>query len=457
MISLRRAAAPALRWSAALVASGAMALAASADDARPTIQVYGGKSGSYRVAVQVFVDQIAPPSTTRASDLRVALNAALELSGVLLPIDQAAFLGESASKLPLGERRYDCADWTQSGADALVEGRVFEENSQVGIEFAVWDTARCQRMGMESLTKPRAEGQRLTRLVADRIVGIFTGIPGSASSELAFISNRSGAKELYVTDVAGMRVQRATNTSSIKMFPSWMPGADGIVYTALAQNRQAALFLIARGPSVRAGQLLTGLMPASPKYRGVFAPDGQSLALVTSMNGAAEILWVARDGTVKRRITQNGAIDIAPSFSPDGKQLVYVSDRSGSPQLYLTNLETGGERRLTFQGSYNTGPSWSPDGRWIAYETRLESQFDIWLIDPSGDSSVPLVQNPRSDETPVWSPDGRKLGFSSNRRGRYDIYAYDLGRQIETRITQGEGDNTGPAWSPFPSDLRGGS
>ncbi len=425
-------------------------LAARAQSDRPVIEIAPGGARAFRVAVQRFKDAALPQNSNRADDLRSAIGEGLTWNGVLLPIADEAFLGPvDTDEMTVG-RRFDCGDWTQSGADALVEGRIDRLGQRLVVEFAVWDTARCRKLARFELSRLPADGPLLARLVADKIVEAFTGTSGSAATEIAFISTRTGEREVFVMNADGSRARAATRSRTIKAFPDWMADGGGIVYTAHRDLKQPALFLTARNRSVRPGPILDDFMPERPKYRGVFDPAGDSLAVVTSMEGAAELFLVSKNGGMPRRLTNNPAIDISPTFSPDGSQIAFVSDRSGSPQIYVMNRDGSDVRRLTFQGSYNTAPSWSPDGRWIAYETRLESQFDIWLIDPTGDVNLPLIQHRRSDESPTWSPDGRKVAFSSSRRGRYDIYVQDVGGGDATRLTTDAGENKQPVWGPFP-------
>ncbi|MCZ6785082.1 MAG: hypothetical protein O7G30_17420 [Proteobacteria bacterium] len=412
------------------------------------IQITPGKLRAFRAAVQRFDDQMTPPNAQRADDLRRSIHDALNFSGVLVPLADEAFLGAETTRELSGVRRTDCADWTQSGADALVEGRIYPENNRLAVEFAVWDTARCKRLARKSLSRVRSQAPLLAKIVADEIVAAFTGIRGSAATEIAFISDRSGAREVYVADADGRNARAATRSRAIKAFPDWLPNGEALLYTAYHDGGQPGLYLTSRGKA-RPGPLLRRLMPEIPKYRGVFDPSGDTLALVTSVDASAEIFLVRRDGRRLRRLTNDGGIDVSPTWSPDGQQICFVSDRSGSPQLYIVDRDGSNLRRLSFEGSYNTGPSWSPDGRWIAYETRLEGQFDIWLIDPTGEVNVPLVTHRYSDQSPSWSPDGRKLLFSSNRRGRYDLYVMDANGENLQRLTQRAGNNTGPVWGPF--------
>ena len=436
---------------AALCAAAALFVAPAAGaQPRGAIEITPGRAQAFKVAIQSFSDEAQPPNPSRARDLRGAIEEGLVVSGVLESIPLEAFLGAEQTGELAGDRRGDCPDWVQGGADGLVEGRIASEAGTLVVEFAVWDTARCQRLARETLRRPAAQGPFLARWVADRIVAGFTGTPGSAATEIAFISDRSGEKEVFVMNADGSQQRSATRSRTIKAFPYWMPNGDAILYTAYHDNTQPGLFLTARSARVRAGRILADLFPGTPQYRGVFDPSGEELAVVTSRNDAAEIFVVPHQGGRARRITRSPAIDISPSWSPDGKQIVFVSDRSGAPQLYVTDRDGRETRRLTFQGTYNTAPAWSPDGRWIAYETRLESQFDIWLIDPAGEINVPLVQHRRSDETPHWSPDGRRIVFASNRRGRYDIYSVSVAGGDAVRLTRGAGRNTHPVWGPLP-------
>jgi TolB protein len=289
----------------------------------------------------------------------------------------------------------------------------------------------------------------ISRRIADDIVEAFTGRPGMASTEIAFISDRNGPKEVFVMNADGGDVRAATSNRSINAFPDWAPGGNEIVYTSYRHGGQPTLFLLTRGRR-KPGRLLTRVDDGAPIYRGVFNPDGNRLAFVRSVNGAPEIFTSRRDGRSLRRLTSHRAIDISPSWSPDAERLAFVSDRSGAPQVYVMDADGGNVRRLTFNGSYNTSPAWSPDGAWIAYESRVGGQFDIWLIDPEGRTNVPVITHPRSDESPSWSPDGRWLAFSSTRRGRADIYTVSIDGSNVRRLTSGGGNNTSPSWGPHP-------
>lgn len=433
-----------LLLAAAVLGVFACGRAASAQD-RPAVIVTDPTARSYAAAVQEFAAGADGFDTSR---FRQELSDALDFSGVFRSIDLAAFLAPRRTSSLAGS--IPCPDWSPIGADAVVEG-VTSGGTTLAIDFRIWDVARCTPLLHKRYTGGRTDSRRIARRIADDVVEAFTGRRGVASTEIAFVSTRSGAAEIWVMDADGGSARQATQNRSINGFPSWSPDGHAIVYMSYLFNRSPHLFRLVRGGKGKAGRLLEGLDPKTAVYRGVYDPSGQRMAVVVSMDGAPEIYVVDADGRNPRRLTKHKAIDVSPTWSPDGKRIAFVSDRTGSPNLYVMNDDGSDLRRLTFGGGYYTSPAWSPDGRWIAYETRVGGgQFDIWRIDPDGQGNAPLVQHPRSDESPTWAPDSRKLAFQSRRTGRTEVFAVDLDGSNPRQLTEGGGDNTAPHWGPYP-------
>ena len=433
------------RIAAAPISALFLAAAAVAQE-RPTIVVTPGSKQTYRAAVQRFADR--SPRPAGAERFRDDLGRALEFSQVFELVNPRAFLGpETTESL---EKPIVCPDWSQIGADAVVQGELSRSETLLTADFKAWDPTRCASLVHKRYTQPAtADPGLLARRIADDVVEAFVGVRGVSATEIAFVSNRKGNAEVYVMGADGSNQRAATANRSINNFPSWSPDGEEIVYTSYRQGNRPLLFLSSRG-SGRPGRLLPRLPVERAEYRGVFSPKGDRIALVLSDEGAAEIYTSRPDGSDLQRLTRHRAIDVSPTWSPDGSRIAFVSDRTGAPQVYVMDAQGGEPRRLTFQGSYNTSPTWSPDGKWIAYESRIGGQFDIWLIDPEGQVNQPLVQHPRNDEGPSWAPNSRMLAFSSRRFGRAEICVVDLSGEKVIRLTQDAGDNTAPAWGPFP-------
>lgn len=408
------------------------------EGARPTVIVTDAGGKAFAIATQEF----ASSGGVNAPKLRQDIGAALDFSGLFRSLDPAAFLGPRKTA-SLGAS-IDCASWRQIGSDAFLEGVA----SGSSIEVRAWDVARCRSVLTRSY-QVGGDARRSARRIADDVVEAFTGRRGVSSTEIAFVSSRTGNTEIHVMDADGASQRGATRNKSINSFPSWSPDGNAIVYMSYAFRRSPHLFRIVRGGNQKPGRLLQTLDANRAIYRAVHAPNGGRLAAVISVDGAAEIFTVDVDGRNLRRLTNHKAIDVSPSWSPDGSRIAFVSDRTGSPQIYVMNADGGGQRRLSFEGSYNTSPAWSPDGRWIAYESRVGGQFDIWRLDAETGAAAPFVTNPRSDESPSWAPDSRMIAFQSARRGKKDIYVVGLDGQNARRLTEA-GENTQPCWGPYP-------
>ena len=414
----------------------------------PTLEIAPGGSKTLTAAVLRFRAVGPSVGDKRIETLRDEIERGLAFSSEVLPLSHSAYLADELSPL-LDGTAIDCDSWKQSGTDAVVLGEVRREGSQVRVDIRVVDVARCQEFRTGNAVGARDGLAKLGRTIADETVEALTGRRGVASTEIAFISDRTGDREIYVMSADGRDQRPATGSRTLKMFPEWTPDGRAVLYTNY-DGGQPGFSITSRSKEITPGPILRSLLKGLPKYRGRFDPTGEELAMVSSVDGAAEIFRVKRKGSEPRRLTNNPAIDISPSWSPDGRQIVFCSDRSGAPQLYIMNRDGGDLRRLTYTGDYNTAPVWSPDGRWIAYETRVRGQFDLWLIDPSGQINFPIVQHARSDEAPTWSPDGRKIAFSSSRRGRYDLYVVDWNGENLLRLTSRAGKNIQPAWGPQP-------
>lgn len=424
-----------------------LAGAATAQE-NPTVVIDGSGSSAYKTAIQRFGGDDA-----RSQRFRDEIGSGLEFSNLFSVLSPEAFLASDTTKA-MGQAVV-CPDWRQIGTDVLVSGMLRREaGGGLGVEFEAWDVARCQKLVSKRFSGGARDEKRLARRVADEVVGALTGKPGVSSTEVAFISNRGGAKELYTMDIDGENVRAVTKNKTINEFPSWGPDGDTLLYTSYRENRMPGLYVLSRGGR-SPGRVFKNLRPGASQYRGVIDSTGQKVAVVLSVDGATKIFSVDRNGQNPRQLTDGKSLDVSPSWSPDGRQIAFISDRSGGPQVYVMNADGSNPKRITFQGGYNTGATWSPDGKWIAYETRVGSQYDIWLADPDGSTNVPLVDHPASDESAAWSPDSRKIVFSSKRRGKADLYVVDIqGGATARRITQGEGDSVSPAWGPYRPELR---
>jgi len=407
---------------------------------RVEVRIEGAGGRDLQVAVQRF--DADPASQADVDEFYEEFTRALETGGSLEITPPAAFLGPERTG-DFKNESISCENWRGIGSDILVQGRIERYRNQGRVRYRIWDVGRCRLQGDRGYLDAPLDGLWLAaRRLADEVVYRFTGRRGVSSTQIAFVSDRSGNKEIYVMEFDGIRRRAVTRNGRINLFPDWSEDGRTLLYTSYKGGR-SDLWLLSRGSNP--GRRL--LEARGEKYRGVFGPLRDQVTMVMNRSGNTDLYVGRRDGRGIRRLTRSRAIDVSPAWSPDGTKVAFASDRSGSQQIHVMDISTNTTRRLTYRGDYNASPAWSPTGEWIVYAARTGSNLDLYLIDPETGYTTPVVIHPRSDEDPSWSPDGRKVAFSSSRRGLRDIFVIDVDGRNLRRITEGYGNCSNPAWS----------
>ena len=284
--------------------------------------------------------------------------------------------------------------------------------------------------------------RRLAHALADEIVARFTGEKGVAQTRIAYVSDKTGNKELYVMDYDGKNSLKVSADRSICLSPAWSPDGKILAYVSY-RDKNPDLFGLDLGTGRRwkiSGAEGLNISPA-------WSPDGKRLAVALSKDGGTEIYTMNHEGRDLERLTFGISDNVAPSWSPNNREIVFNSGRAGTPQVYIMGSDGTNVRRVTFEGKYNASPNWSPRGDRIVFVSHLSGLFKIATINPDGSEPRLLTSGPGNDENPSWSPSGRHIVFSSNRGGRSNIYIMNADGTDLERITPNDANYTSPAWS----------
>ena len=377
-----------------------------------------------------------------AAELERALLDDLEYSGLFDVQDQ-----EILSVLELtGDRAQDFPMYRSLGNQMILLGDLSERQGRIVLEARVIDL---ENFG-EICKGKRYRGtfdqaRRVAHTYADQVVSCF-GATGVALTSIAFASNRTGHKEIYIMDYDGYDQRPLSGHQSISMAPTWSPPGDGLAYVSYFSGQPALYWVdLASGdkrPIVEDGQ---------HNFTPTFSPDGQWVAFTRSVAGNTEIFKMSRRGGSPVQLTHSDRIDANPAWSPDGREIAFTSDRSGTAQIYVMDAEGGNVRRVTRQGLNNDGATWHPEGTRIAYAQRNEAghRYDIAITDLVTEETQVLTSGPGSNEAPSFSPDGQRIVFESTRDGSSQIWVVDADGTNLKRLTS-EGENFAPAWSGYP-------
>ena len=181
-----------------------------------------------------------------------------------------------------------------------------------------------------------------------------------------------------------------------------------------------------------------------------WSPDGRHLAFSSYRDGGNNEIYVMdADGSNQRRLTTNGGGQ--PTWSPDGRQIAFESDRDDwNMEIYVMDADGSNQRRLTTNGGRH--PTWSPDGRQIAfiseYVEEIFSSLEIYVMDADGSNQRRLTDHSPMPAPPTWSPDGRQIAFALYRDGNEEIYVMDADGTNQRRLTNSAANDFHPTWSP---------
>ncbi len=185
------------------------------------------------------------------------------------------------------------------------------------------------------------------------------------------------------------------------------------------------------------------------RFTGRRGVSSTEIAYVSDNGRKNKEIWVmSADGTNKRRVTNNGSINLFPSWSPDGKTLAYTSFKGGLSELYLLYRGTKPGVKLIQTRDEKFRGVWSPQDGTLAVVVARQGNTDIFTVRSDGTNPQRITDSRAIESSPTWSPDGRKLAFVSDRTGSPQIWIRDLDTGEERRLTYSGDYNASPAWSP---------
>ena len=428
-----------------------------------TINVARAQEGWFRAGTgigmekpRIAVPDFAPRSNEATSHATLFTNVVrddLSFSGIL-DLVSPSFYPTTPPLTQPGELRF--LTWTDPplNSNFVAFGYLTETSAEVVIYAWMYDVrnpstqAVIGKVYRGAPTDPQV--RKFAHQFADEIVNKLSGGASSISStQIAFISSRTGTKELWLMDYDGSNQHALTSLGSIALTPRWSPDASRIAFTCFAPANSVISAQICMY-SLDSNKLVSFARFKSTNTSPTWSPDGSQVMFSSSMQGNPELYVTDPSGNRPARVTftQHGA-STSPAWNPKtGQTVAFVSDRGGVPQLFFMNSDGTNTQKIDLPDmGYVIDPAWSPNGQLLAFSWRRPSgNYDIYIMDAASRAIREITRDSGRNERPSWAPDGRHIVFESTRGGSRQIWVM-LADGSDPRQLTTKGHNESPNWS----------
>ncbi len=221
----------------------------------------------------------------------------LDYSGIIELVSPSMY----PLQVPTAPGELKAADWSQAPASAymIAFGNLTASGNDLAVEGYLYDvrnpTAPAALEKRYHGATSDADARRIAHQFADEIIARLTGgVPGIASTQIAYVSARSGNKEIWLMDYDGANQHQMSHLRSISLTPRWSPDASRIAFTCYEGFRgiitaQICLLSTASGNTI-----------AFPRFHGTnaspaWSPDGTKLCLHVQHHGRPRAIHHGRE------------------------------------------------------------------------------------------------------------------------------------------------------------------
>jgi TolB protein len=353
-------------------------------------------------------------------------------------------------------------DWSHPPVSAthLAFGYAAVQNNQLVVRGWLYvlsqpDPASAQILSKLYIEALNSDGaKKAAREFAADILTQF-GVKSLEGTKIYFVSDRTGAKEIWSMDYDGSNQRQITRYGTITQSPVVSPDGKWLAYTTLGTRPGAPIqswdIVI---QSTISGEKAHFKNPDAPTNGWPeFGPNG-TFVFASTMTRYTEIYKSTIDGSNVQQITHSRDFDFSPRINPKtGSDIIFISARSGKQQLWRMNMDGGDAEMLTDGAGEVANPAWRGDGQMIAYAASRGFElggFNIFVMRVSDREVTQATKDSGVNENPWWAPDGLHIVYSSKRRnGRVDntqIYIMTADGQNQRKLTSA-GNNMQPVWT----------
>jgi len=217
----------------------------------------------------------------------------------------------------------------------------------------------------------------------------------SDGSRIAFVSQRDGNAEIYVMNADGTGATRITNDPQADGHPAFTPDGQTVIFHSSRTAGKQQIWAVNVDGSGTV-QLTKDSVSSSPTV----APDGQTIAYLSTRNKESHIWLMNRDGSNQRQFTRGlQQRESEPRFLRDGSLAYLIERRDGNrtvQQVMKADLATGATTAITGTDLAIASFAVSPSGDLVALVVNTQPQnrrnptYRVYVQPVSSATPVPL-------------------------------------------------------------------
>jgi Tol biopolymer transport system component len=328
--------------------------AATVGDAFPTFSPDGRSIAFARFATETSADVYVVHVDTRAEQ---------RLTFDEQNITALAFVPNGQSIVFASDRDGGSAVWQVAAGGGRPERVLGSDRKITGLTYArtpsaLVVTAAEHEQHLWSL--PLTSAARATVLLESTRID---GAPSFAPDDrrVAFISDRSGASELWMASTAGDSAVQLTHAGGFAGTPSWSPdGARIVVARRTASSTELWIVDVSRRTAERMPTAVR--IPIAPAW----SHDGRSILAASNQSGAWDLWRLSLDGAAPVRMTEHGGVRGVESA--DGRSLLFTKPAAAG--LWARDLTKGTERLLITSVLAGDWTNWAVGRRGVYFVDR---------------------------------------------------------------------------------------
>ena len=330
-------------------------------------------------------------------------------------------------------------------ADYFLSGSLKQEPGASVIHVEVTDNNGAGVTNFELRSEAKTALKVLVNKAVDETISQIFKTPGFCSSNIAFVKELNGEKEVWIADFDGDNPRQFTYDNNISVEPAWSRKNKYLVYT-FYNNSSTDLILI---------DMINRKRKRLTRFPGIncgaaFANNVRQVAMTLSKDRNVDLYLVDLASGKLRRVTKTAGAEASPCWSPDDSRICYVSDEGGTrPTLYLVPSSGGRATRLLKLPVEAVSPDWSPVSNKICFSMGSKGHYTIAVVDMKSNLREPevLVTADGDWESPSWAADGRHIVCSRSFKGEKALHLVDSYYKKIIPLKNYSGNDTLPSYS----------